>query len=93
MKPFSAIAFYLPNSTEPDGIIVTTGFSYVGRRSKRHAELAAVCDGLLQQEEWHDKVNTRVVQPLQNIIQAKQNQQQRQTEATKVEFFTMLRGE
>ena len=25
-----------------------TGFGYVGGRSKRHAELAAICDGLLQ---------------------------------------------
>ncbi len=70
-----------------------TGFGYVGGRSKRHAELAAVCDGLLQQQEWQEIVNTQVIQPLEKIIQQKQDQQQRQTEATKVEFFTMLRGE
>ena len=70
-----------------------TGFAYVGGRSKRHAELAAVCDGLLQQQEWQEIVNTQVIQPLEKIIQQKQDQQQRQTEATKVEFFTMLRGE
>ena len=74
-------------------ILNTTGFGYVGGRSKRHAELAAVCDGLLQQEKWQKIVNTQVIQPLATIIQQKKDKQQRQTEATKVEFFTMLRGE
>ena len=74
-------------------ILNITGFGYVGGRSKRHAELAAVCDGLLQQNEWSFTVQNRVIQPLQTIIQQKQEKQQRQTEATKVEFFTLLRGE
>ena len=74
-------------------ILDTTGFAYVGGRSKLHAELAAVCDGLLQQEKWVEIVNTQVIQPLRKIIQQKQEKQQRQTEATKVEFFTLLRGE
>ncbi|MEL7011215.1 MAG: phosphonate C-P lyase system protein PhnG [Cyanobacteria bacterium J06588_4] len=34
-----------------------------------------------------------VIQPLQDKLIARQEKQQRQTEATKVEFFTMLRGE
>ena len=70
-----------------------TGFGYVGGRSKRHAELAAVCDGLLQQPGWFDLVCDRVIQPLQTKLSERQEKQQRQTEATKVEFFTMLRGE
>ena len=70
-----------------------TGFGYVGGRSKRHAELAAVCDGLLQEKRWQEIVDIRVIQPLQEIIQQKQAQQQSQTDATTVEFFTMLRGE
>ncbi len=74
-------------------ILNTTGFGYVGGRSKLHAELAAVCDGLLQQQKWQEVVNTQVIRPLEQIIQQKQEKQQRQTEATQVEFFTMLRGE
>ncbi|MEM7595832.1 MAG: phosphonate C-P lyase system protein PhnG [Cyanobacteria bacterium P01_A01_bin.83] len=69
------------------------GFGYVGGRSKRHAELAAVCDGLLQQNEWRDRVQELVMQPLQTKLIEHQKKQQSQTEATKVEFFTMLRGE
>ena len=69
------------------------GFGYVGGRSKRHAELAAVCDGLLQQNEWRDRVQELVIQPLHTKLIEHQRKQQNQTEATKVEFFTMLRGE
>lgn len=69
------------------------GFGYVGGRSKRHAELAAVCDGLLQQNEWRDLVQELVIQPLHTKLIEHQRKQQNQTEATKVEFFTMLRGE
>lgn len=74
-------------------ILNQTGFGYVKGRSKRHAELAAVCDGLLQQEEWQDRVYHQVIQPLQTQLRQKQDRQQRQTEATKVEFFTLVRGE
>ena len=70
-----------------------TGFGYVGGRSKRHAELAAVCDGLLQQDEWFSEVGDRVIQALQAKLIEQQQKQQSRTEATKVEFFTMLRGE
>ncbi|GAB4556460.1 MAG: phosphonate C-P lyase system protein PhnG [Pleurocapsa sp.] len=69
------------------------GFGYVGGRSKRHAELAAICDGLLQQNEWRDRVQELVIQPLHTKLIEHQRKQQNQTEATKVEFFTMLRGE
>ena len=69
------------------------GFGYVGGRSKRHAELAAVCDGLLQQNEWRDRLQELVIQPLQIKLIERQQKQQNQTEATKVKFLTMLRGE
>ena len=69
------------------------GFDYVGGRSKRHGELAAVCDGLLLQNEWCDQVRESVIQPLQTKLIERQQKQQSQTKATKVEFFTMLRGE
>ena len=35
------------------------GFGYVGGRSHQHAELAAVCDGLLQHQEWHVEICRR----------------------------------
>ena len=69
------------------------GFGYVGGRSPRHAELAALCDALLQDEQWSYRVFKEVIEPLQRSFQQIVEQQQRQTAATQVEFFTMLRGE
>jgi alpha-D-ribose 1-methylphosphonate 5-triphosphate synthase subunit PhnG len=69
------------------------GFGYVAGRSQRHAELAAVCDALLQTPDWHDQVQAEVIQPLQQTIQQQQELKQRQTAATQVNFFTMVRGE
>lgn len=70
-----------------------TGFGYVAGRSKRHAELAAVCDGLLQHPGWHDRVQAQVIIPLQAAAQAKRERQAAEVESTRVNFFTMLRGE
>ncbi|MGD1899115.1 MAG: phosphonate C-P lyase system protein PhnG [Phormidesmis sp.] len=70
-----------------------TGFGYVGGRSHHHAELAALCDGLLQHSDWHNIINQQVIEPLNAITMASKEQQQARTAATKVDFFTMLRGE
>ena len=70
-----------------------TGFGYVAGRSQRHAELAALCDALLQHPDWHEPVQIHIIAPLQATYQARQEQQERQTEATRVNFFTLLRGE
>lgn len=69
------------------------GFGYVVGRSPRHAELAALCDALLQQGLWHHPVMSKVIEPLQQTMQQAIAQQQQQTAATQVEFFTLLRGE
>lgn len=77
-----------PNHPHP-----VTGFGYVGGRSHRHAELAALCDGLLQHGDWHDVVCEKVIEPLGAIAAEKRTQQQQKTATTKVDFFTMLRGQ
>ncbi|ESA35566.1 phosphonate c-p lyase system protein [Leptolyngbya sp. Heron Island J] len=70
-----------------------TGFGYVAGRSKRHAELAALCDGLLQHPDWHTQVQMQVITPLYAAAQAKREQDAAEVESTRVNFFTMLRGE
>ncbi|MEL7226298.1 MAG: phosphonate C-P lyase system protein PhnG [Cyanobacteria bacterium J06576_12] len=70
-----------------------TGFGYVGGRSHRHAELAALCDGLMQHQDWHARVQKIVIEPLQEIAHQASEQKQQQTASTKVDFFTLLRGE
>lgn len=70
-----------------------TGFGYVAGRSARHAELAAQCDALLQHHHWRDKIQEQVIAPLQKAYGDRREQETRQAAATRVEFFTLLRGE
>ncbi|MDZ8028350.1 MAG: phosphonate C-P lyase system protein PhnG [Nostoc sp. DedQUE11] len=77
--------------SQPDETLA--GFGYVAGRSHRHAELAAFCDALLQSDQWSDRIQADVIQPLQIASQEQQELKQRQTAATKVNFFTMVRGE
>lgn len=69
------------------------GFSYVAGRSRRQAELAALCDALLQHPQWHSSLHTQVVDPLAKLAQAHQSEVAAQTAATRVNFFTLQRGE
>ncbi|WP_256672593.1 phosphonate C-P lyase system protein PhnG [Pseudomonas sp. C1C7] len=69
-----------------------TGYSYLAGRDKLHAELAALADAHLQgsqQRHWLDQVIT----PLANAQAEHQAQKEADTAATKVEFFTLVRGE
>lgn len=69
------------------------GFGYVAGRSHRHAEIAAVCDALMQHPQWQPQVQTNVIDPLQAIAERQNQQTQRQGQTTKVDFFTLVRGE
>ncbi|MEM1290211.1 MAG: phosphonate C-P lyase system protein PhnG [Cyanobacteria bacterium P01_H01_bin.162] len=69
------------------------GFGYVAGRSHRHAELAALCDALLQHDDWAAGVHAQVLAPLQAAAQTQQAAAAAQTEATRVNFFTLKRGE
>lgn len=80
-------------SNQSDQPAPLTGFGYVAGRSQRHAELAAVCDALLQQADWRARVEQQVLQPLQSSAQAAQQAAAAEVESTRVNFFTLLRGD
>jgi alpha-D-ribose 1-methylphosphonate 5-triphosphate synthase subunit PhnG len=69
----------------------TVGHGYVAGRSARHAELAAVFDGLLQTGEWAEAVAAKVIGPVRAALAMARAQTAAKTAATKVEFFTMVR--
>jgi alpha-D-ribose 1-methylphosphonate 5-triphosphate synthase subunit PhnG len=69
------------------------GLGYVCGRSRRHAELAALCDALLQTPEWHGRIATQVVAVLEKAAQERREERLRRVQPTKVEFFTVVRGE
>ncbi len=70
----------------------TVGHGYVQGRSKTKAEAAALIDALMQTAEA-DEVGTQVIGPLQAQFKAAQSARASKAAATKVEFFTMVRGE
>jgi alpha-D-ribose 1-methylphosphonate 5-triphosphate synthase subunit PhnG len=69
-----------------------TGYSYVAGRDKRHAELAALADAHLQgrdQAHWQQQV----IAPLAAAQATRRAAQDAETASSKVEFFTLVRGE
>jgi len=76
-----------------DGDRGVTGFSWIAGRSRRHAEIAAVFDALLQLPDRHDAITGAVVAPLRAAQQARRDDAGRKAAATRVDFFTMVRGE
>lgn len=69
------------------------GMAYVQGRSARHAELAALCDALLQDAQRAGEIEARVIRPLEQAWQARRAERSRKAAATRVEFFTLVRGE
>jgi alpha-D-ribose 1-methylphosphonate 5-triphosphate synthase subunit PhnG len=69
------------------------GTAYVMGRDHRHAELAAVLDALLQDPATAPLVRSRVLEPLRKEQRARRERERRRTEGTRVDFFTMVRGE
>jgi alpha-D-ribose 1-methylphosphonate 5-triphosphate synthase subunit PhnG len=71
----------------------TLGYGYVAGRDRRHAERAALFDALLQEDATHDRVMRDVIEPVEAEIAARTRTVRQKAAATKVEFFTMVRGE
>lgn len=71
----------------------TVGHAWVAGRDKRRAELAAVFDALMQHDAHHDRLEHSLIAPLVAAHQNARNQTARKAAATKVDFFTMVRGE
>ena len=71
----------------------TTGFGFIRGRNKRQAELMAVFDALLQREATEGELITKLIKPLDRALKAAADERSSKVAATKVEFFTMVRGE
>ena len=69
------------------------GHAYVMGRNAAHARLAALCDALLQTPEQAGQVRERVIAPLEARLQQGHVEAAGKAAATKVDFFTMVRGD
>lgn len=74
----------------PCGVV---GHGYVQGRDHRHVELAAKLDALLQTAEQRARLMAAVIEPLQELQAQRRLERSRKAASTKVEFFTMVRGE
>lgn len=68
------------------------GHAYIQGRRKACAEAAALVDALMQTEAA-EMIRTKVLAPLEAAQQASRQSRAAKAEATKVAFFTMVRGE
>ena len=69
------------------------GFGYVLGRDRRKAEMIALCDAMVQSAEFADVVETKVIAPLRATVIAERNRRAAETAATRVDFYTLVRGE
>jgi alpha-D-ribose 1-methylphosphonate 5-triphosphate synthase subunit PhnG len=70
-----------------------TGHGYVMGRDRRHAELIAVVDALMQIPSHQEDLEAAIIEPLARNQAERNTHQGRQVAATKVDFFTVARGD
>jgi len=69
------------------------GYAMVMGSDHDHAKNAALFDGLLQIPEYSSKLMQTLIPELKKISRNEKKKQAKQNQDTKVEFFTMKRGE
>lgn len=67
-----------------------TGVGYVAGRDRRHAEIAAVVDAMMQSPDLRP-IAEGIVDPLETAQRQRREAAARKAAATKVDFFTMVR--
>jgi alpha-D-ribose 1-methylphosphonate 5-triphosphate synthase subunit PhnG len=70
-----------------------TGFGYALGRDCEKARLIALLDALLQREQGHIELDKCVLAPIRERLKAERERTAQHVAATKVEFFTLVRGE
>ncbi len=69
------------------------GYGHVLGRDRGRARLAAVADALWQQDEAQALIEADIVAPVAARLAAERAQTRSRSAATKVDFFTLVRGE
>ena len=69
------------------------GFGYTLGRDRRKAQMIALCDAMIQSVDHAERIETQVLAPLRAVITAERSRKAAETAATRVDFYTMVRGE
>ena len=68
-----------------------TGLAYVAGRDRRHAEISAAVDAMMQSSALRALVEGPMIQRLEHAQRDRRTLAARKAAATKVDFFTMVR--
>jgi alpha-D-ribose 1-methylphosphonate 5-triphosphate synthase subunit PhnG len=69
------------------------GFGYTLGRDRDKARMIALCDALVQSDVFAAEVEAKVIAPLRAAMLASRSRKAAETAATRVDFYTMVRGE
>jgi alpha-D-ribose 1-methylphosphonate 5-triphosphate synthase subunit PhnG len=69
------------------------GFGYTLGRNRQKAQMIALCDALIQTPDHAGAVEAHVLAPLRAAIASERNRKAAETAATRVDFYTLVRGE
>jgi alpha-D-ribose 1-methylphosphonate 5-triphosphate synthase subunit PhnG len=69
------------------------GFGYTLGRDRQKARMIALCDALIQSNEFAEAVEAEVIGPLRTQMISMRNRSAAETAATRVDFYTLVRGE
>lgn len=69
------------------------GFGYVLGRDREKARMIALCDALIQTSDHAAAVEEQVIAPLRAGVAAERDRRAAETAATRVDFYTLVRGE
>jgi alpha-D-ribose 1-methylphosphonate 5-triphosphate synthase subunit PhnG len=70
-----------------------TGFGYALGRDREKARLIALVDALQQRDQGRTELDKCVLAPIRERLKAERERAAQHVAATKVEFFTLVRGE
>jgi alpha-D-ribose 1-methylphosphonate 5-triphosphate synthase subunit PhnG len=69
------------------------GFGYTLGRDRNKARMIALCDALVQSDEFAGPVEAKVLAPLRAAMIDARDRKAAETAATRVDFYTLVRGE
>jgi len=69
------------------------GFGYVLGRDNDKARMMALCDALVQSRDHVATIEAQVIAPLRAGMMARRDRRAAEAAATRVDFYTMVRGE
>jgi alpha-D-ribose 1-methylphosphonate 5-triphosphate synthase subunit PhnG len=69
------------------------GFGYTLGRDSQKAQMIALCDAMVQSADLSGEVEAKVIAPLRAGLSSERSRKAQETAATRVDFYTMVRGE